>query len=60
MVKVPHPAPMRATPTAAQPSHSGGGTFTQVYENTMMTQYYISGDSTTSVQTSQVDVSAEL
>ena len=60
MVKVPHPVPMRATPTAAQPSHSGGGTFTQVYENTMMTQYYISGDSTTSVQTSEIDISAEL
>ena len=60
MIKVPHPSPMRTTPTAAQPSHSGGGTFTQVYENTMMTQYYISGDSTTSVQTSEVDISAEL
>ena len=60
MVKVPHPSPMRTTPTAAQPSHSGGGTFTQVYENTMMTQYYISGDTTTSVQTSEIDISAEL
>jgi len=60
MVSVPHPVPMRATPTASQPSQSGGGTFTQVYENSCITQYYFSGDTTVSVPTAEVDISAEL
>ena len=60
MVSVPHPVPMRATPTASQPSQSGGGTFTQVYENSCITQYYFSGDTTVSVPAAEVDISAEL
>jgi len=59
MVRVPHPVPMRSTPTASQPSQGGGGTYTQVYENTMMTQYYFSGDTSVNVPTTEIDISAE-
>ena len=60
MVRVPHPVPMRSTPTASQPSQSGGGTFSQVYENSCITQYYFSGDVSVSVPASEVDISSEL
>ena len=60
MIRVPHPVPMRATPTASQPTQGGGGTYTQVYENSCITQYYFSGDTTVSVPTAEVDISAEL
>ena len=60
MVRVPHPVPMRSTPTASQPSQGGGGTFTQVYENTTITQYYFSGDTSVNVPVAEVDISAEL
>ena len=60
MVRVPHPVPMRATPTAAQPTHAGGGTYAQVYENTCITQYYFTGDTSVNVPVAEVDISAEL
>ena len=60
MVRVPHPVPMRATPTASQPSQGGGGSYTQVYENTLITQYYFTGDTSVNVPVAQVDISAEL
>ena len=60
MVRVPHPVPMRATPTASQPTHSGGVTFAQVYENSCITQYYITGDTSVNVPVAEVDISAEL
>ena len=60
MVRVPHPVPMRTTPTASQPTHSGGGTYTTVYENRMITQYYISSDTSVGVQQADLDISAEL
>ena len=60
IVRVPHPVPMRTTPTASQPSQGGGGTYTQVYENSMITQYYFTGDTSVNVPVAQVDISAEL
>ena len=60
MVRVPHPVPMRSTPTASQPSHGGGGTYTQVYENSTITQYYFTGDTSVNVPVTEVDISAEL
>ena len=60
MIRVPHPVPMRTTPTASQPSQGGGGTFTQVYENSNITQYYFSGDTSVNVPVAEVDISAEL
>ena len=60
MVRVPHPVPMRANPSAAQPTHAGGGTYSTVYENTMITQYYISSDTSVGVQQADLDISAEL
>ena len=60
MVRVPHPVPMRSTPTASQPSQSGGGTFAQVYENSCITQYYFTGDTSVSVPATEIDISSEL
>ena len=60
MVRVPHPVPMRANPSAAQPTHAGGGTYSTVYENTMITQYYITGDTSVSIAAADLDISAEL
>ena len=60
MVRVPHPVPMRSTPTASVPSHAGGGTYAQVYENTCITQYYFTGDTSVNVPVAEVDISAEL
>ena len=60
MIRVPHPVPMRTTPTASQPSQGGGGSFSQVYENSMITQYYYTGDTSVNVPVAQVDISAEL
>ena len=60
MVRVPHPVPMRTTPTASQPSQGGGGTYTQVYENSCITQYYFTGDTSVNVPVAEVDISAEL
>ena len=60
MVRVPHPVPMRTTPTASQPSQGGGGTFAQVYENTTITQYYFTGDTSVNVPVAEIDISAEL
>ena len=60
MVRVPHPVPMRSTPTASQPSQSGGGTFAQVYENSCITQYYFTGDTSVNVPVTEIDISAEL
>ncbi len=60
MIRVPHPVPMRTTPTASQPSQGGGGTFTQVYENSLITQYYFSGDTSVNVPVTEIDISAEL
>ena len=60
MVRVPHPVPMRTTPTASQPSQGGGGTYTQVYENSLITQYYFTGDTSVNVPVTEIDISAEL
>ena len=60
MIRVPHPVPMRATPTASQPTQGGGGSFTQVYENSCITQFYFSGDTSVNVPTTEIDISAEL
>ena len=60
MVRVPHPVPMRSTPTASQPSQSGGGTYAAVYENTTITQYYFTGDTSVNVPVAEIDISAEL
>jgi len=59
-VRVPHPVPMRTTPTASQPSQGGGGTYTQVYENSLITQYYFTGDTSVNVPVTEIDISAEL
>ena len=61
MVKVSFPTTMRVKPTVTTPSsHSGGGTFSQVYENFTEISYYITGDTTVSVSPSEVKASAEL
>ena len=60
MIRVPHPVPMRATPTASQPTQGGGGSYTQVYENSTITQYYFTGDTSVNVPTTEIDISAEL
>ena len=60
MVRVPHPVPMRSTPTASVPSHAGGGTYAQVYENSCITQYYFTGDTSVNVPVTEIDISAEL
>ena len=60
MVRVPHPVPMRSTPTASQPSHGGGGTYSTVYENSCITQYYVTGDPSVNVPHAEIDISAEI
>ena len=41
-------------------SQGGGGTYTQVYENSCITQYYFTGDTSVNVPVAEVDISAEL
>mgnify|MGYP007077403717 CR=1 FL=1 len=61
MIKVSFPTTMRAKPTVTTPSsHSGGGTFSNVYENFTEIVYYITGDDSVSVAPSEVKASAEL
>ena len=61
MIKVSFPTTMRAKPTVTTPSaHSGGGSFSSVYENFTEITYYITGDTTTSLAPSEVKVNAEL
>ena len=42
------------------PSHAGGGTYAQVYENSCITQYYFTGDTSVNVPVSEEVISAEL
>ena len=61
MIKVSFPTTLRAKPTVTAPSaHSGGGSFDTVYENFTEINYYITGDTSVSIDPSQVKVSAEL
>ena len=61
MVKVSFPTTMRVKPTVTTPSsHTGGGTFSAVYENFTEVSYYITGDTTVSIDPSEVKASAEL
>ena len=61
MIKVSFPTTMRAKPTVTNPSsHSGGGTFSTVYENFTEIVYYITGDDSVSVAPSEVKAGAEL
>ena len=61
MIKVSFPTTMRAKPTVTTPSsHSGGGTFSTVYENFTEIVYYITGDDSVSIAPSEVKASAEL
>ena len=61
MIKVSFPTTMRAKPSVTTPSsHSGGGTFSTVYENFTEIVYYITGDDSVSIAPSEVKASAEL
>ena len=61
MVKVSFPTTMRAKPTVTTPSsHTGGGTFSSVFENFTEIVYYITGDNSVSIAPSEVKASAEL
>ena len=60
MVRVPHPVRMRSTPTVSQPTQGGGGTYAQTYANSMITQYYFTGDTSVNVPVTEIDISAEL
>ena len=60
MVRVPHPVRMRSTPTVSQPTQGGGGTYAQTYANSMITQYYFTGDTSVSVPATEIDISSEL
>ena len=61
MIKVSFPTTMRAKPTVTTPSaHSGGGTFSTVYENFTEIVYYITGDDSVSIAASEVKAAAEL
>ena len=60
MIHVDHPVPMRTTPTASTPTQGGGGTFENIYESTMRSSYYFSGDQSVNIAHTEIDISAEL
>ena len=54
-------SPVWDSSTVTTPSsHSGGGTFSTVYENFTEIVYYITGDDSVSIAPSEVKASAEL
>ena len=60
MVKVPLPVVMRNTPTVENPSHGGGGSLNNIYENNHMVHYYITSDTSVYVPRADVKCDAEL
>ena len=60
MITIPHPVIMRTTPTVADPTVTGGGTFSTTYTGQLQTQYYVTGDQSNYVTSSTIDISAEL
>ena len=60
MITIPHPTIMRTTPTVADPTVLGGGTYYVTYTGQLQTQYYITGDQSNYIQPASIDISAEL
>ena len=60
MVNIPHPVTMRTSPTVADPTVVGGGTYYSTYTGQIQTQYYITGDQSNYIAPTYIDISAEL
>ena len=60
MITIVHPTIMRTTPTVADPTVLGGGTYYVTYTGQLQTQYYITGDQSNYIQPASIDISAEL